>query len=118
MRRVLAALAFVGAGLAAVPAWGQDTPVLGAGTRSCGDWTADRQESGAAAVVDETWVDGFITAMSYSTFIDIHKGISLATDAEGMFGWLDNYCRANPTINLELAALNFWNVPGMVEVRQ
>ena len=76
----------------------------GAGFRSCGDWTVDRAAvDQSTSQVEESWVQGFLSAVGWAGVAD-----PLAeTDENGVFGWIDNYCRENPVNNLEAAAIAF-----------
>jgi hypothetical protein len=76
--------------------------VLGNGNSSCGQWIADRKENGWLARMDETWVQGFLTAYNlYDTGPDnVTKGI----DSAGVNTWIDNYCAEHPLDSTESAA--------------
>jgi hypothetical protein len=69
----------------------------GAGRGSCGTWTVDRRTQ--QAMPEEQWVLGFIAGQA-----DLSQGLSPSArldplkrvDAEGVFAWMDNYCRDHP----------------------
>jgi hypothetical protein len=77
--------------------------IAGIGLRSCGSWTATRGQ-GAAAIGAEQWVLGFLSGVA---FCAESEGSSVdpldGTDANGVWAWIDNYCRKNPLDQLEEA---------------
>jgi hypothetical protein len=86
----------------------QQFSMLGMGSSSCGTWVADWRESGdpAMAVAEESWVFGFLSGIGYSTTNDpLHN-----MDPDGVVGWFDNYCIANPINTIEQAAAAFAKV--------
>jgi len=116
MKAFLAALAFVGGGLVAVPASGRTLTVsiIGEGNESCGTWTVDRQSG--QSLNDQAWASGFLSGeMSFYGAIK-NVDVELNTDTNGLFGWLDNYCKANPTDNLEQAVVQFWHSSDTIKV--
>jgi hypothetical protein len=78
---------------------------IGAGTGSCGTWTAERRHPNAVlALMDEQWVVGFLSGVGfYSGNLDPMKGL----DAEAAWAWMDNYCKANPLASMADAAGQF-----------
>ena len=77
------------------------------GSRSCGTWVSERSLKSLGALVNETWLVGYLSGLAYGSDKDFLKG----TDNESLFLWVDNYCRANPlkttfeageTLHLEL----------------
>jgi hypothetical protein len=85
-----------------------DLYVLGQGVASCGTWNVDRSnpDTGSAAE-DESWVLGFLYGQGLAFFNAHNESVAYNTDANGVFGWLDNYCKANPTQNISIAATQF-----------
>lgn len=75
--------------------------VLGIGVHSCGAWVADRKANGWAAVVDEAWVVGFLSA--YNLFGPTPDDITAGSDVNGVTGWMDNYCTQHPLDTISLA---------------
>ena len=67
----------------------------GAGTISCGSWTADRQT--LMNSTEMQWILRFLSSV----------GAPQGMDSEAVAGWLDNYCRAHPLKNLSYAASAF-----------
>jgi hypothetical protein len=110
MRAGLVALAVVGAGLAAAPAWSATYSIMGIGSESCGSWTQNRESN--QALQDEGWVLGFITGLGFASAGTVPAIVT--TDGNGVFGWLDNYCKANPTTDLVTASAAFWDSPGVI----
>ena len=78
--------------------------VLGPGTRSCATWTDDANKRGdkGAFFSEMGWVDGFLSA--YNAYEWRGKNISSETDLAARTAWLNNYCAANPTVNISAAA--------------
>jgi hypothetical protein len=74
--------------------------VLGQGALSCGAWQQERRTSRVGALAAETWVLGYLTRANY----DEQRDLTAGTDAEGIYAWIDNYCRANPLKDLAWAA--------------
>lgn len=77
--------------------------MIGAGTVSCGRWTALRRSGSALGA--EQWILGFLSGIGYIG--DIGVDPLRGTDADGVWGWIDNYCISNPTENLEKAGVAF-----------
>lgn len=77
---------------------------IGAGNVSCGTWVADhRFPNSNKANQEEEWVVGFLTGMAYEGDVDPLRG----TDFDGVVGWIDNYCVANPVKDVLDAAAAF-----------
>lgn len=75
--------------------------LIGQGTQSCGTWTATRRAGKAFGF--EQWVLGFLSGVGWIGPDDPMLG----TDAEGVWAWIDNYCRAHPIDPLANAAGQF-----------
>ena len=82
--------------------------VRGPGASSCGTWTADRRRGGEWPMMDEAWILGFLTGSAYVA-TDGRDPVS-GVDNEGIFAWIDNYCRANPLKEIIDAAAAFERV--------
>lgn len=89
---VLAGAALVATSVSAQP--GVSFRVIGPGTASCGEWTAERQKDSTIAVAFAVWVEGFVTATEIAHPI-IVPGVR-HTDSAGMAAWIDNWCRVHP----------------------
>jgi hypothetical protein len=78
-----------------------DFSFIGTGHSSCGSWTASRRTGQAS--LPEQWILGFLSgvgdvsasnanAVGGVTERDPLNGV----DAQAVWAWVDNYCRANP----------------------
>lgn len=87
----------------------QPSIYMGAGTSSCGAWTAARQNRLALAY--EQWVLGYISGMGEGVNAveghPFHWDALKGTDAQGVWAWIDNYCRDHPTKDIRDAASTF-----------
>jgi hypothetical protein len=93
--RLPMALALLTAAALTTPARAADPyTVLGAGVRSCGSWLHDRAEARYWELADQAWVLGYVT--SFNEHLSATKNIAAGTNADGLFAWIDNYCRTNP----------------------
>ena len=73
--------------------------VHGQGTQSCAAYVEARgTRGGFVETAMVAWIGGFITATNYE-LKDTYDVIGSA-DLSGALGWLENYCRANPTVSL------------------
>lgn len=105
MRIVL--LCLVAVGLIVGPRTGKAYVMIGAGVDSCGTWTADRRSpNSAAALQDGQWVLGFLSGIGYEGRDDVDPLQGL--DAQAVWAWTDNYCRAEPLLNISDAAKAFY----------
>jgi hypothetical protein len=104
MRIVLACLVALGTAIPVCNA--ADFQMLGAGTSSCGSWTASRRHpNSAAAIMYEAWVLGFLSGVGSvaAARVDPLEGL----DYNAVDGWVDNYCRDHPLDRIEGAAVQF-----------
>jgi hypothetical protein len=77
--------------------------IIGAGVAtSCGKWTALRKSNGDFFDAGN-WVLGYASGAATASGKNILSGL----DSEAVFGWLDNYCAANPLTPISDAALAF-----------
>ncbi|TSA49208.1 MAG: hypothetical protein D4R48_03845 [Nitrosomonadales bacterium] len=76
-------------------------PASMSGAQPCGVWANDRkqrvwvnerEEMGRAAVVEGTWLAGYLSGIADGTDKDFLRG----TDVKSIEKWMDNYCKANP----------------------
>jgi hypothetical protein len=88
-----------------------DTPPPG-GVASGGSWTAARRSPDKTqALLDQQWVEGFTTALSWQSgsgyaLGDPMKGVP---DREAIHAWIDNYCRSRPVDRIVNAVSAFAN---------
>ena len=75
--------------------------ILGPGAASCGTWIADRQRNEARSVLNQSWVQGYVTAYNVYKSED---GTPKPMDSRAMMVWIDNYCDANPQKDISDAA--------------
>jgi hypothetical protein len=86
----------------------------GAGNLSCGRWSAQRSDGLHSAgtnlpdgshYLTESWVAGFLSGMGYAGKQggEPFHGV----DNDGIFAWIDNYCRAHPIERLAEAVKAF-----------
>lgn len=61
---------------------------------SCATWTAERAKPGYHRQEQEGWVLGLITGLN--AFRPGDGNIAPGTNAAGLLGWIDAYCKANP----------------------
>lgn len=84
---------------------GQGITIIGSGVgTSCGTWSADRSQRQGRDL--EQWAIGYLSGAAVNGGINILGG----TDFQGVMGWLDNYCRANPLTPLADALVAFVNL--------
>jgi hypothetical protein len=74
--------------------------VLGQGTVSCGNWTSERKKQRAWTV--QSWALGYISAVNERAAFGI-RDVTDGTDSEGVFAWIDNWCKDNPLENVSRA---------------
>jgi hypothetical protein len=92
----------LGSAQPADPSKGVGPITYGAGTRSCGNWLADR---GNIHDVEIEWVLGWLSASS--TWISGLTPSSLRqTDADAVSAWVDKYCREHPLDRIAKAAMS------------
>ena len=66
---------------------------LGEGTRSCGEWTQERNEGDW--YTKGQWIHGYVSADSF--YRDIFDWAPAEKpDPAGILAWVDNYCGENP----------------------
>jgi hypothetical protein len=65
--------------------------IVGHGAVSCGEWTQNRGDK-FLAIVDESWVAGYLSGYSIWSTDDYPK----LPDAAARAAWMNNYCRSHP----------------------
>jgi hypothetical protein len=98
---IFAALGYALLANAAAVAEPQRYGVLGDGNTSCGTCTRDRTGGAvfdrASANFHLAWVLGFLSGMNYHHATRQKVGnITRGTDIDGLFAWIDNYCKQHP----------------------
>jgi hypothetical protein len=98
------------------PAFAYTYDLRGAGTGSCGTWTSDRAEGADSsdALQDGEWVLGFVSGFEDEEGYSKNENFKITTDYQGIYGWIDNYCRTNPTETISDAAEAFVDNSGSV----
>jgi hypothetical protein len=78
--------------------------LLGSGTISCGTWTVWRRVGRAS--LPEQWILGFLSGVGYEGGGGDNplNGV----DADAVWAWMDNYCRANPLDHVANAGAAFF----------
>ena len=59
---------------------------------SCGEWISHREKSDTLALVNTSWLLGYLSGLAVSRGKDFLSG----TDNVSIYKWMDNYCRTNP----------------------
>jgi hypothetical protein len=81
--------------------------IMGAGTRSCGDWLQYRSNNPAAAYQPSAWIDGYISGFNVaspdSDFLTAAAN-SNGLNSNALNAWVDNYCRSKPLDVIATAA--------------
>jgi hypothetical protein len=77
--------------------------IIGAGVDSCRTWIDDRSQRNAGSLQDEQWVLGLLSGVALADASDPLKGM----DTQGVWAWIDNYCRAHPIETIAHAAESF-----------
>jgi hypothetical protein len=103
MTRKLINTLFVIACLASAPSLAEDGDIRGAGTASCGQWTAYRKPGDLLAAAFESWLMGYLSA--FATFQEGGREILGGTDNMAFVGWVSNFCKAHPLDSINSAAL-------------
>jgi hypothetical protein len=82
--------------------------VLGLGNKSCGSWIEARRANNVTSDIFEGWIAGFLSGSNsiaaHTAGIDILSEASTQGDAQGLWAWIDNYCRAHPLNSIAAAA--------------
>ena len=77
----------------------------GVGDASCGTWTARRTQGRPHAWGYEQWLLGFLSGASVwgKTGLSPLEGV----DHDGVWAWVDSYCRAHPLYKLSRVGMEF-----------
>lgn len=74
--------------LTAMPMTAPAVTAMGHGTVSCGTWLANKTPAQRA------WVLGYLSGAAAFSDQDVLAPASI--DPEGLFAWIDSYCRGHP----------------------
>ncbi len=100
MRMLMVALALLAVGPGAGAA--DKNGIYAKRTESCGPYLKDRQSQNAAKMLNHAvWIFGYVTAYNRQTpdTVDIRGG----TEIDGILLWLDNWCKATPSMDMSAA---------------
>ena len=92
--------------VSSTPAYAVAVTTIGSGSQSCGKWLSARENNANRTTFLQmgSWAVGFLSGAVWVTSTDILAN----TDSDGVFYWLDNYCRANPTATFSDAVIEFY----------
>ncbi len=95
--------------IGSVGAAGEPFALIGLGLASCGTWTAARRDRRSSNYAQ--WILGFLSG---AADVGVSNGMNLdplkGVDADGVLGWMDNYCQAHPLSQIVDAAESFSHV--------
>lgn len=92
--------------IAGAPHQASASVAMGVGLSSCGSWTAHRHHpEWAVSIAEGQWVLGFLSALAAARVGDPFNDM----DAEGIWAWIDIYCRENPLKPIGVAAMQFFH---------
>lgn len=77
---------------------------FGVGTSSCTGWTAARKVDDVRTVQYQEWLLGYLSA--YNNWVHKGRNIAGSTGKNGLFMWIDDYCRKHGADPLAQAAEN------------
>jgi hypothetical protein len=80
--------------------------LIGSGNHSCGRWLEVRKGHDILAVAYGQWVVGFISGAAYADKGGLGDPLK-KTDADGVYYWMDEYCRTHATVPIVDAAKAF-----------
>jgi hypothetical protein len=79
------------------------------GVRSCGKWLEEKRNSNSTkemnkipVLITRSWFLGYLSGRADESGRNFLKG----TDSDSIFLWLDNYCHANPRMDLDKAGID------------
>jgi hypothetical protein len=106
MKKILISLAlmlFAGNVFAEKPEWfyqvsADEYYVFGSGSASCGTWTGGENNNPYTYYQKRSWILGFVSGAGWSNRREYE------VDSDGVYAWIDNYCKANPLKYLNEAA--------------
>ena len=79
---------------------GYGASFMGVAAGNCETWTKDKEEDCEAYRFDRVYLIGFLRGVNSLA----PKDIMASTDAEGLTGWIDNYCKEHPLDAIDDAA--------------
>jgi hypothetical protein len=80
--------------------------MMGPGVSSCGVWTSDRREPDSMiARMNISWILGFLSGVGYAGGPESNPLNGM--DSRGVSAWMDNFCQANPLVNIGNAGAAF-----------
>jgi hypothetical protein len=77
------------------------------GVSSCGSWTEARSNNQATPSAYGQWVVGFLSGIGYEGAPQFGADPLLGMDADGVWAWIDNYCRDHPIDTIAAATKEF-----------
>jgi hypothetical protein len=79
------------------------------GVRSCGKWIEEKRIANSTkemnkipVLITRSWFLGYLSGRADESGRNFLKG----TDSDSIFLWLDNYCHANPQMDLDKAGID------------
>jgi hypothetical protein len=79
------------------------------GSRSCSKWIEEKRIANSAkelnkipVLITRSWFLGYLSGRADESGKNFLKG----TDSDSIFLWLDNYCHANPHMDLDKAGID------------
>jgi hypothetical protein len=82
--------------------------MIGVGTNSCGAWTSARAGSNPyLKLAAEQWVVGYLSGVGFAGAPEGDNPLN-EVDADGVWAWMDNYCRAKPLDSIATAGAAFY----------
>ena len=77
----------------------QNYTTYGVGTQSCGQWLEARRDTNKSFYFQlGSWVQGWVSSAGY------YGTVLKKTDTAAMDAWVDNFCSANPLLDMDDAA--------------
>lgn len=89
--------------IASSPANAEQVTIHGMGIRSCGEWTIEHRKGDWEAIVQDSWLAGFLSG--YNVYSLQIVDIGETTDFSGKVQWMNQYCEANPLDTIAEAAM-------------
>ena len=98
---MLLAIAIAAASAPISPIYAQT--IKGSGNDNCGEWLQLRQAIAAqratesqvvTLVMEQSWIDGFVSGLNATSVYGVD--LLASKPGEGMYAWVDNYCRSKP----------------------
>ncbi len=77
--------------------------IIGAGNRSCGQWTEDQRRNEPDKYIDQEWVEGFLTGYNSAGTNGVFN-LGHGIDVPALNEWVTNYCSAHPLDTIAVAA--------------